>query len=218
MVSLLMLFFSMYILLAGLVQWAHLGTSAQLVLQTIVFHWFGLLYMAGHARTLSTSWRILYGLAGNVVRRIQQVIKYYFGMLAIVLVGAIGWGALLQAFGVKVDPQDVVTMIMSAEPLALKGYMIFLAVVLAPVFEEFCFRGILFPVLMKQMPVKAAAVVVSLIFSALHAHLPAFVPLLLVSLCLCRAYWRTGSLWVSIGMHMLFNGVNLAVMFCVARG
>jgi membrane protease YdiL (CAAX protease family) len=214
--SLLLLLFSAYVVLVGLVQFVGLTDTQQLLFQTVGFHWLGLLFIAGHARVHKTNWAVLYGLCGNLFVRIKQMVAGYFGMIAVVLVGAIGWGFLLKQLGIEAEMQDVATMILSAKPFAMKIYLILLAVVLAPICEEFFFRGILFPSIARLTSLKTAAVAVSLLFAASHMYLPGFVPFVLISLCFCYAYWRTGSLWVNIGMHMLFNGVNLAVMFRLA--
>lgn len=210
--ALALFFVSMYTVLLALVQFAALTETQQVVFQTILFHWAGLAFIAGHARSVSMSWAELYGLRGRFFRRTGQIAKYYLAMMVVVFLGAVGWGNLLQVCGVKPELQEVVTIILNAESPLLKGYLIFLAVVLAAVFEELIFRGIIFPVLVKRMPVRPAAFLLSLGFALMHANLLAFFPLLLVSLCLCYAYWRTGSLWVNIGMHMLFNGINLIFM------
>jgi membrane protease YdiL (CAAX protease family) len=39
-----------------------------------------------------------------------------------------------------------------------------------------------------------------------------FISLLILSIGLSAAYWRTGSLWVSIAMHSIFNAVTLAFL------
>jgi membrane protease YdiL (CAAX protease family) len=215
--SLLLLLFSAYVVLAGLVQFVGLTDTQQLLFQTIGFHWFGLLFIAGHARALNTNWSVLYGLCGNAFGRLKQIVANYLGMIVVVIVGALGWGVLLKQLGIEAEMQDVATLILGAEPFALKIYLIFLAVVLAPVCEEFLFRGILFPSIARLTSVKTAALLVSLLFAGIHLYLPGFVPFALLSLCLCYAYWRTGSLWVNIGMHTLFNGINLAIMFRMAE-
>ena len=46
----------------------------------------------------------------------------------------------------------------------------------------------------------------------MHFHLPSFAALFLLSGALCLAYWRTGSLWVSIGMHTIFNAVSILAL------
>ena len=86
---------------------------------------------------------------------------------------------------------------------------ILVAVFGAPVYEELIFRGILFPYLAKRAGLAGGVVATSLVFALVHLHLPSMVPLGLLSAALCLAYWRTGSLWPSIGMHMLFNAVSI---------
>lgn len=211
--ALMLLFVSLYTLLFALIQFVGLSESQQMIYQTFAFHWAGLLFIAGNVRLRKMNWAVLYGMNGNLLVYLRPAVKYYFGMIAVVLVGAFAWTHLLERFGVEPSVQKVVDIILNAEPFALKVYLVFLAVVLAPVFEEFLFRGVLFPMLARWMPLKTAAVLVSVCFALLHAHVPAFLPLMLVSLCLCYAYWWTGSLWVNIGMHMLFNGINLLCMF-----
>jgi membrane protease YdiL (CAAX protease family) len=55
----------------------------------------------------------------------------------------------------------------------------------------------------------------SLAFAALHADLGTFVALFIFAVALNLAVARTGSLWVPIGMHMLFNAVNMALLLAV---
>ncbi|HEY5621114.1 MAG TPA: CPBP family intramembrane glutamic endopeptidase [Pontiella sp.] len=60
-------------------------------------------------------------------------------------------------------------------------------------------------------------VLVILSVSAGLAHqtgvLHLFTSLLILSIGLSAAYWRTGSLWVSIAMHSIFNAVTLAFLY-----
>lgn len=87
------------------------------------------------------------------------------------------------------------------------------AVLIVPVFEEMLFRGFL------QTSVRSltgspwlAIVLTSLFFSILHplTHAPA---LFALSCGLGYAYERSGSLLRSILMHVLFNGLSVAVTF-----
>jgi membrane protease YdiL (CAAX protease family) len=56
-----------------------------------------------------------------------------------------------------------------------------------------------------------AIIVTSLIFAGIHQ--PAFIrpPIFLLSLGLGYVYERTGNLWSSIFMHMLFNGIEFSI-------
>lgn len=56
----------------------------------------------------------------------------------------------------------------------------------------------------------AAIVLTSLVFAALHP-MWSWPMIFLLSLCLGYAYERTGNLWASVTIHLLFNGISTAV-------
>lgn len=84
-----------------------------------------------------------------------------------------------------------------------------LFVFLAPVAEEFFFRGFLYGALRTRFGPLLAALVGGTIFGALHVFTgPEAVPLLIVlGVVLCLVYERTGSLYPCIGMHALNNAL-----------
>jgi membrane protease YdiL (CAAX protease family) len=85
-------------------------------------------------------------------------------------------------------------------------------------------RGFLYSSLKKAMPVGLAAVSVSLLFAA--AHLPeggaagplyiAAIDTFILSLVLVYLREKTGSLWASITLHALKNGIAFVALFVVA--
>lgn len=93
-------------------------------------------------------------------------------------------------------------------------YLAFIAlVILAPVAEEVIFRGYLFGKLKKSVPVWAAIVVTSITFGAVHGawNLAIDTFALSVVMCLLREY--TGSIWSSILLHMMKNGIAYYFLF-----
>lgn len=93
-------------------------------------------------------------------------------------------------------------------------------VVLQPITEEIVVRGFLYSSLKKALPVILAAVGTSLIFAA--AHLPASssgplyiagIDTFLLSFFLIYLRERTGSLWSSITLHSVKNGVAFLALF-----
>ena len=88
---------------------------------------------------------------------------------------------------------------------------ILLIVILAPISEEFCFRGMLFGGLREKLPRVAAALVSGLIFGGLHAitGVSAVPPLILFGFLLALLYEKTGSIVPGILLHMLNNSVAL---------
>ena len=52
----------------------------------------------------------------------------------------------------------------------------------------------------------------SLLFAAVHAHLPSFAPLFVLGTCFAIAYEWSGSILVPMTMHALFNGITLTAL------
>ncbi len=84
---------------------------------------------------------------------------------------------------------------------------VLLIVILAPVSEEVCFRGMLFSGLRERLPRFAAALLSGLIFGGLHAFtgITAVPPLIVFGLVLALLYERTGSIVPGILLHVLNN-------------
>jgi len=91
------------------------------------------------------------------------------------------------------------------------------AALVAPVTEEFLFRGYFYGVLRRYVGVVPAMLFTSTLFAAIHMNGPVFLPLFVLAMCLTLAYEATGSLLVPMLMHALFNSVMLGTMFYTAH-
>ena len=109
-------------------------------------------------------------------------------------------------------------MVTNENGLGMRVYLLFMAIVLAPIFEEILFRGIALPYLLRKIGTLPALVLVSFFFAMIHSHLPSFIPLFVIAMAFGLAYLRTGSLTVPITMHMIFNAVNVGMMFIMRDG
>jgi membrane protease YdiL (CAAX protease family) len=90
----------------------------------------------------------------------------------------------------------------------------FLVAVVAPLAEEFFFRGFFFSALRNWHGVWPAAIVTGLVFGGIHAGsspVGFLVPLAFFGILLCLLYERTGSLYPCIGLHCLNNSVAFGV-------
>ena len=88
-----------------------------------------------------------------------------------------------------------------------------LTCVLAPICEEFLFRGFMFRALANWRGVWPAAVLTGLIFGGVHVgSAPAvdLLPLAFLGFLLCVLYQATGSLYPNIGVHSLNNCIAFA--------
>jgi len=127
-----------------------------------------------------------------------------FGLMAVVLLVAIGFGISIQFMPLKDG---------FAEPLlTLLGTM-----VLVGVWEEFYFRGLIFNTLVKhQFGFHAAALISSILFSI--AHWSSFDPnetsklwylgIVLIGYILVYMYAYTKSIWTVVFFHFFFNVIN----------
>ncbi len=99
-------------------------------------------------------------------------------------------------------------------------------VVLPPLVEEIMIRGFLYSTLKKAMPTVGAVILTSAIFAS--AHLPeggaagplyiAALDTFVLSLVLIYLRERTGSLWASITLHALKNGIAFVALFVLHVG
>lgn len=108
--------------------------------------------------------------------------------------------------------QDVAQLLLAPAPWSVRGYLLFTVVILAPVFEELVFRGVLLPFFVSRAGLLPGIALLSLLFAGLHLHIPSLVPLFLLSAASSLAYARTRSLLVPIGMHVLFNSVTVMLL------
>ena len=80
------------------------------------------------------------------------------------------------------------------------------ALVVAPVLEEFLFRGILFRAMKRSFGVVPAVVISSILFGLVHQNVLSFIPLTFLGIILSLSYERTGDLRTCIFIHAFFNG------------
>jgi membrane protease YdiL (CAAX protease family) len=90
----------------------------------------------------------------------------------------------------------------------------FLVTVMAPIAEEFFFRGYFFTALRSWKGPWVAAAITGVVFGAIHggsAPIGYLVPLAVFGFGLCLLYWRTGSLYPCMSLHALNNSLALGV-------
>jgi uncharacterized protein len=128
-------------------------------------------------------------------------------LIAIPVINGIGvvWKAILMAFGLPVNEQDMVGLFRDCDNPALWLFMLVLATIVAPLTEELVFRAGLFRFFHSRFPRGFALTLPALIFAALHGNVLAVVPLFALGVFFALAYERTGRISVTIVAHALFN-------------
>ncbi len=202
---------------AGVHGFKHDGDFGNILLATLSFQGatWGLIPVL--LRQHQIHWRDVFGL-----RKLDSVRALGWAMAALIVVLPVVLSlnyfseAALEKAGWQPKSQTAVELLTGA-PLWPTGiYLGFFAVVLAPVAEEFIFRGVLFPFVKQLGWPKLAWFGVSFLFALIHGSAAIFIPLFVLALALTWLYEKTGNLLAPIVVHSLFNATNL-VIFCLNR-
>jgi uncharacterized protein len=118
----------------------------------------------------------------------------------------------------KLYPDVVRADVASFLPLVRSAAWPLFAVIIvvgAPLSEELLFRGYLQSALAKsRLGFVGASLISTTLWTGLHVQYSAFglLEIFVVGLFLCWVLWRTGSLWATIILHGLFNGIQFVAM------
>ena len=166
----------------------------------------------GHRFTLDSL-----GVSKNGLgKRILWGIGAYLALLPILLVALFVVAQLAKVLPGNAHP--VGEEVLGSKGLQALG-LFFMAAIIAPIWEEIMFRGLLFPALtaVSKSPVWGA-VISSFLFAAIHPQGPAGVPLLMtLALGMCFISYQTKSLVPNIIMHAINNGGALAMLLLLGK-
>lgn len=99
----------------------------------------------------------------------------------------------------------------SADP-TLRWWLLALAVLAAPIFEEFIFRGLIFGGLRRSMGLLPAAAASAAVFAIVHPP-GSIIPVFFLGLCTALAYERSRALAAPMLTHAVYNAVVLGYPF-----
>ncbi len=92
------------------------------------------------------------------------------------------------------------------------------AVVVAPLCEEFVFRGYFYPVWKRYFGPVGSAVLASTLFALMHVNIASLPGLFALAMCFTVAFEISGSILVPITMHAIFNSLSLVMLYLRAQG
>jgi len=198
---------------AGVAAFKSPDSFANVLVATLSFQGAAWILIFIFLKLHDVDWRTAFGFRNA---NLKKSLLLAIGALALVLPVMLGLKYLseigLEKIGWPPEDQHAVELIAGAKSWWMRGYLAFFAVVLAPVAEEFIFRGVLYPFFKQLGWSKFAWFGVSFLFAFIHVNAPTFVPLLVLALALTWLYERTDNLLAPITAHSLFNGTNLVVL------
>ena len=117
----------------------------------------------------------------------------------------------LKRFGINIDLEEQVPvkLLSDIENTFFLTLFVFQIIVIAPIVEEFVFRGYVYRVLKFRSNNSVACIVTAIIFALLHFNISAFIPLFVFSIYLTRACESSSDIREPIVMHSLFNTVGV---------
>lgn len=195
-----------------------LPDSAWIIAQGLSFQLSAMLAVMIMLRSSRLSWRTVFGVRSkDIARQVGMGFIFYLALFPVFVGASIASHLMLLLFGFEVSIQDVVAIFQSIESPYLFILYLILATIVAPIVEEFLFRGILLPLIGSTWGTGSAVLATSLFFALVHFHLPAFLPLFVLAIGLSIAYIHTRNIAVPIFMHMIFNAVNIGLLFVFTK-
>ena len=201
---------------AGLLLQAHVSgfktdlSIGTVLLATLSFHGAAIVLGTVFLVTQDSDWRDILGNAGW-----KRCLGLACGALVVMAPVILGLEyaseIVLKKMHWPVESQEAVKMILDAPP-GIRVYLAIFAVVLAPVAEEFFFRGLLFSMAKQYGWPKLGWFGVSFLFALMHVNAPTFLPLFALALALTWLCERTDGLLAPIIAHSLFNSANLILL------
>jgi len=192
--------------------------AGSVLLATLSFHGTALVAGFLFLKLHGIGWREIAGLDATPWRRqlaltVGALLAVVPAMFALKILSDMA----LRKLGWAVEEQRAVELIMNCHSLGLKVYLGFFAVIIAPLAEEFIFRGLMFSGFKKAGWPVCGWVVTSLLFALIHGSAPIFLPLFVFALALTWLYEKTDGLLAPVLAHCAFNAANLALLFAATQ-
>ena len=144
------------------------------------------------------------------------IFKSIGGWLMIMpLVLLVGW-LMNEIIGDQGGSNPLLDLVLNSDELVPLLLLLITTVILAPVFEELVFRGVLLPVLVSKVGKLSGVLLSALIFALAHLSVGELPPLFVLGIGLGLMRLSSGRLFPCALMHSLWNGVTFASLLLVA--
>lgn len=183
-----------------------LAVAFSILAQTAIM--FGLLYVLA-VRTWRITWRQLGARPADTVWYGYAVLLAFLAMILVALVSL----AIERILGETLKNPQVGML----APMGFSWFsavvMLVLAAGVAPLVEEFFFRGLVHRWFSERSSLWIALPVSSLIFAVLHGLPQLIAPLFVIGCLLAWLYEKCRSIWPCVVMHAIFNGAMLVNLY-----
>lgn len=184
------------------------------IINGVCIYCFGIWYIIHFLKTRYESVLDYLGIKwSSWLKKSVKVLFLYAGFIPI-LIGLTYISAVFCAlFGITPESHPLVNILKKEKSFLFIGYLIVVATIIAPIFEEILFRGLFYQALKKRVGIFRAVVISSMLFSFLHFNTAQFLPIMGLGALLCLIFEYTGSLVPAIFIHIFNNGMFLGLFF-----
>lgn len=182
--------------------------TLQVLIQSAVFYFCLISILAGFLVMRNVPVVEVFGLLpGNFGRKLLAAFGLFVASYPIILLAQFVSYALADTE----DVQELVSFLANAPSWNDKLAVFFTAVIVAPVAEELIFRGYFYGVCKQYFGFVASILSTSLLFAAIHGHVPSFLGLFFLGVVMAVLREKYQTVWIPVIMHAIFNGVTVLV-------
>ena len=182
------------------------------LISTASFQIAGIVLTHFFLKANETSWKDFLGLRGGETRQ-AMLVGVVVALMAIP--GILGLNELsratLAALGHEPAAQPTMQILEGTQSFGQRLVFAFTAIMLAPLIEEFLFRGILYRTGLQLGFPKLALFGTSILFAAIHGSVMTLLPLTVLAIVFCKLYDHTRRLIAPILAHACFNFANFVL-------
>lgn len=168
---------------------------------------FGVAGLAVYGLMRLVYWRNKAAGVPTILRGVEMMVSLRSAAIAAAIACAVGFAYLL-----AIQHTDMWKEIQKAASGGSRIWMLALAVIVAPLCEEFIFRGLIFGGLRRSMNALPAMVMSAAIFAVVHPPL-SMLPVFVLGLCAAWTYERSKTLLAPMLVHAVYNAVILGFQF-----
>lgn len=159
----------------------------------------------------------------------QKTTELLLTIVGIVMVGFSSQfiGAYIIEIVSRMSPQSVLAYKQTLDTLGLSLYgdnlgapllVVAYAVLISPLMEEFVFRGVIIKSGLNSLPVWGVNIISATLFGFLHGNLLQGSYAVVFALILGYIFAKTEKLWITIAIHIVFNGISMFIPQVVQTG
>ena len=183
------------------------------LLGTLAFQGVAWVLISIFLRRHHVNWRNAFGFRGPRLNRAWFLaVPVVCAILPVALLLQSASMHALTKIGWQPENETAVMVLANAKEWWLCAYLGVFTMVIAPVAEEFIFRGVLYPFVKQLGSPRYALFGINAIFALIHMDAAALVPLFALALALTWLYEYTDNLFAPIAAHVLFNAANYTLL------